>query len=87
MKAILAILGLLSLAPAHAEFAPWSDRELRILQSFNLSKLGGAPPQPSNAYADNEDAAAFGKKLPSSAVHISDGSIGTAAAIPFGRRR
>lgn len=63
MNALFALPLLMVLTSVQAEFAPWSDRELRILQSFNLKNLGSAPPQPSNAYADNTAAAALGKKL------------------------
>ncbi|MGB0865718.1 MAG: cytochrome c peroxidase [Granulosicoccaceae bacterium] len=64
MKTLAAVsLSLLLLSPAWAEFTPWTDRELRVLQSFSLSNLGPNPPQPSNAYADNEEAARFGERL------------------------
>ena len=46
-----------------ADFPAWSDRELRVLQSFNIENLGPAPEQPSNRYADNKDAATLGKQL------------------------
>lgn len=63
MKALFVLPLLMALTAAQAEFIPWNDRELRILQSFNLKNLGPPPPQPSNAYADNTAAASFGKKL------------------------
>lgn len=63
MKAFIALLLALSFSAAQAEFRPWSARELRVLQSFNLKNLGLPPKRPSNAYADNSSAAQLGQQL------------------------
>lgn len=43
--------------------AYWSAQELRTLASFQLSRLETQPSKPSNKYAYNANAAAFGKQL------------------------
>lgn len=63
MRAAMTLLFALALGVAVAEPFAWSERERRVLQSFRLSALGPAPAQPSNAYADNADAAALGELL------------------------
>ena len=63
MKALVMVVFACISGSVLADFPAWSDRELRILQSFNLDNLGSAPEQPSNKYADNKDAAELGKQL------------------------
>ncbi len=45
------------------EPAPWSDAEILLLQSLWLENLPELPPDPTNAVADNPQAAAFGQQL------------------------
>jgi len=42
---------------------PWSQAEIRELQSLSLDSLPPLPPDPSNAVADDPRAAAFGRQL------------------------
>ncbi len=42
---------------------PWTDAEIGVLRSLSLANLPELPPDPSNAVADNPDAAAFGERL------------------------
>ncbi|MEM9059862.1 MAG: cytochrome c peroxidase [Pseudomonadota bacterium] len=71
MKSMLRVLfGILgsaaSLATAADEVArydDWSERELALIQSLSLESLGPLPPDPSNAYADDPDAAALGERI------------------------
>ncbi len=63
MKVLVALALIVSTSAILADSVVWTERELRVLQSFNLNNLGPAPYQPSNAYADNKDAAELGKKL------------------------
>ncbi|MDH3303666.1 MAG: cytochrome-c peroxidase [Gammaproteobacteria bacterium] len=42
---------------------PWTDAEINVLRSLSLASLPELPPDPSNAVADNPDAAAFGERL------------------------
>lgn len=42
---------------------PWTDAEISVLRSLSLASLPELPPDPSNAVADNPDAAAFGERL------------------------
>lgn len=41
----------------------WTDKELRILKSFQLNNLSKQPPAPTNQYAYHDAAANFGKQL------------------------
>lgn len=41
----------------------WSDSDLSLLASLSIDSLPPLPPDPSNAYADNDDAARFGHTL------------------------
>jgi cytochrome c peroxidase len=43
--------------------AAWSDQDLIILQSLSIDSLPSLPPDPSNAVADDEEAARFGHAL------------------------
>jgi cytochrome c peroxidase len=43
--------------------APWSADEISLLRSLTLSTLPPLPPDPSNALADNPQAAEFGRRL------------------------
>lgn len=47
----------------YAEPAPWTDTELEIIGSLWIGGLPALPPDPSNAVADNEEAARFGQAL------------------------
>ena len=62
-KAIILLLVLLAPTFSSAAATEWNDRELRLLASLSLSKLKIAPSNPSNRYANNEAAAAFGERL------------------------
>ncbi len=42
---------------------PWSDEELVVIESLSLSALPPLPPDPTNAVADDPEAAAFGRQL------------------------
>jgi cytochrome c peroxidase len=42
---------------------PWTDAEISVLRSLSLASLPELRPDPSNAVADNRDAAAFGERL------------------------
>lgn len=42
---------------------PWSDAEILVLRSLALENLPPLPPDPSNAVADNPQAAEFGERL------------------------
>ena len=46
-----------------ADTSEWSEREIRLLYSLSLNRLGPPPPVPSNKYANNSEAATFGKRL------------------------
>jgi cytochrome c peroxidase len=52
----------------------WTDAEILVLQSLSLSALPELPPDPSNAVADNPEAAAFGRVLFHDARLSADGS-------------
>ena len=41
----------------------WSASEVALIRSMSLSQLGLLPPDPSNRYADNEQAALLGQQL------------------------
>ncbi|MBT8110421.1 MAG: cytochrome-c peroxidase [Gammaproteobacteria bacterium] len=41
----------------------WTDAEIDVLRSLSLASLPALPPDPSNAVADNAQAAAFGERL------------------------
>lgn len=55
---LLLVLGCSSLLPTR-----WSDDELAILKNLWIGSLPPLPADPSNQYADNADAAAFGQKI------------------------
>jgi cytochrome c peroxidase len=42
---------------------PWSDEEIAVIGSLSLSALPPLPPDPTNAVADDPEAAAFGRQL------------------------
>lgn len=42
---------------------PWSDAEIAVLRSLSLESLPALPPDPSNAVADNPQAAELGERL------------------------
>lgn len=46
-----------------AEPPAWTDAEIAVLRSLSLESLPGLPPDPSNAVADNAQAAKFGELL------------------------
>ncbi|MDH3441415.1 MAG: cytochrome-c peroxidase, partial [Gammaproteobacteria bacterium] len=61
--AVIAVLGF-----AWWQFGPryphaWSDADLRMLASLSIDSLPPLPADPSNAVADNEDAARLGQRL------------------------
>jgi cytochrome c peroxidase len=58
--------------------APWTDDELAVLQSLWIGNLPPIPPDPSNAVADNADAARFGQQLFFDARLSSNGGISCA---------
>lgn len=62
---LLILMGLALLLPACSSFGQtrWSDEELATLKSLWIGSLPPLPPDPSNQYADNPEAAAFGHKL------------------------
>ncbi|MBT8102983.1 MAG: cytochrome-c peroxidase, partial [Gammaproteobacteria bacterium] len=41
----------------------WTDAEIQVLRSLSLESLPALPPDPSNAVADNPQAAKFGERL------------------------
>ncbi len=55
-----------------------TDRELRVLQSLSLQSLGAPPGNPSNKFADSENAAEFGQQLFFDPDLSSDGSLSCA---------
>lgn len=61
----LLISGLLLLTAACSSILParWSEEELSTLKNLWIGSLPPLPTDPSNQYADNPDAAAFGQKL------------------------
>ena len=61
--ALLTALSVVSGWACGNELEDWSARELRILSSLALNSETSAPTNPSNRFADNPEAAAFGKQL------------------------
>ncbi|UCH80512.1 MAG: hypothetical protein JSW20_12355 [Nitrospiraceae bacterium] len=59
MTALLSSISPIDAMDLHA----WSDSEKAVLQSLWIGNLPTLPPDPSNKYAENPKAAAFGKKL------------------------
>src|SRR5215471_3649990 len=62
---VLIFIGLAVLITACSAFGQtrWSDDELTTLKSLWIGSLPPLPPDPSNKYADNPEAAEFGQKL------------------------
>src|SRR5262247_1503085 len=62
---MLILFGGICLASACSalEQARWSDEELTQLRALWIGSLQPLPADPSNKYADDEDAARFGQKL------------------------
>jgi len=54
---------LLTVTVASAEQIQWNEKEIKILKSLWLENLPPLPPAPSNAYADNPDAALLGEEI------------------------
>jgi len=63
LAGLLLLLPLVTTADDSQTTFEWTERELRVLQSFSLDKLDPRPDDPSNAYARDERAASFGKSL------------------------
>ena len=57
------IVVLVLLASDNKQQPPWTDTELATIQSLWLDNLPPLPPNPSNAVADNPNAAVFGQHL------------------------
>jgi cytochrome c peroxidase len=60
---LLAGLALVLAACSNLLPAQWSDEELASLRGLWIGSLPSLPPDPSNKYGDDPDAAAFGQKL------------------------
>ncbi len=60
---LLAGLALVLAACSNLLPARWSDEELASLRGLWIGSLPSLPPDPSNKYGDDPDAAAFGQKL------------------------
>lgn len=63
MIRIIAIFAALAAAFAANAAEPWSATELAELRQFSLEELGAAPADASNRFADDRQAAEFGRKL------------------------
>ncbi|MDO9299814.1 MAG: cytochrome c peroxidase [Anaerolineales bacterium] len=69
MKRIYSIVGGVMLSAAAIAYwavtsqTSWSDAEVVMLKSLWIGSLPALPPDPSNVYADNPQAAQFGQKL------------------------
>lgn len=64
--------------PAASVEANWSEAERTLLQSLWLGNLPKPPPDPGNAYADDERAAALGEELFSDTRLSSNGEVACA---------
>src|SRR5689334_11462840 len=64
-SALLMLLGISISVVACSLFSQtrWSKDELATLRSLWIGSLPALPPDPSNKYSDNADAAVFGQKL------------------------
>jgi cytochrome c peroxidase len=65
LSALLILIGMTWIASACSSLVPtrWSDEELNSLRSLWIGSLPTLPSDPSNRYANNPEAAAFGQKL------------------------
>ncbi|HSK65552.1 MAG TPA: cytochrome-c peroxidase, partial [Anaerolineales bacterium] len=65
LPALLILSGLAMILAACSNLlpAPWSDEELATLRNLWIGSLPPLPPDPSNIYGDDPQAAAFGQKL------------------------
>lgn len=68
LKKIIAVSVTVALAGAWWQFGPrspaaWTDLDLMVLQRLSLDSLPPLAPDPTNAVADNPDAAKFGQQL------------------------
>lgn len=63
LTGVLLALSALILSGCGNQPTAWSDAEVEILQTLWIGSLPPLPPDPSNQYADNPQAAALGEKL------------------------
>jgi cytochrome c peroxidase len=65
LSIVLVFIGMTLIASACSSMVPtrWSDDELNSLRGLWIGSLPALPPDPSNKYADDPDAAAFGQEL------------------------
>ena len=68
------------------EPAPWSDEEIVLLQSLWIENLPDVPADPTNAVADDPQAAAFGQRLFLDARLSANGAVSCATCHQPGRR-
>jgi cytochrome c peroxidase len=74
---LLAAVAVCAAGQARAQAAgEWSPSELKILRSLTLSSLPKLPPDPSNKYADDPNAADFGHRLFFDTRLSSNGGVG-----------
>ncbi len=74
---LLAAFAVCAAGAAHAQaVGEWSPAELEILRTLTLSSLPKLPPDPSNRYADDPRAAAFGHRLFFDTRLSSNGAVG-----------
>lgn len=79
MRALrLTALSLLLLALAACQGEEFTEEELRVIDSLRLSQLPPLPPDPSNTYGDDPDAAAFGASLFFDKRMSADGTVACA---------
>ncbi len=69
-----------------ADPAPWSDAEIRLMQSLWLENLPALPADPTNAVADNPLAADFGRRLFLDTRLSADGQVSCATCHQPARR-
>ncbi len=84
---LLILLGMALLASACSSIVPtrWSDEELNSLRSLWIGSLPSLPADPSNKYADNPEAAAFGQDLFFDTRFSSNGKVACATCHIPGR--
>src|SRR5690349_2925191 len=65
LSVLLVLFGLTILLATYSSFGQtrWSEDELTTLRGLWINSLSPLPADPSNQYADNPEAAAFGQKL------------------------